>query len=202
MRDDDWWVHVPDAEVVSTDDPPDIGEHYAEWYLMQSDFPEGTTPDDVDQQLVEEVLADRREYETPSEIHLTDIESSHHRNLTMRNASEDSSLVEAVMSRYNIPPELRLWLETEQGRERSAGTRKKFEKVVQAVAEYEDEGLTNYDDIAEHLPFSRSTLSNYMGTGNPLGPVIDKDGEEYRLTEIGRKALKTNWDEVAKEVDA
>lgn len=53
--DADWWVDIADADT-HTGDLPDVGE----WYLQQEDFPGSVAPDDVDADLVEMVLEERR----------------------------------------------------------------------------------------------------------------------------------------------
>jgi len=61
-----WWVSLPDA-TVHEQGIPDVGE----WFLTPIDFPEGTTPEDVDRTLVDDALEASRADGVHSDLSLT-----------------------------------------------------------------------------------------------------------------------------------
>ncbi|WP_123619180.1 hypothetical protein [Halorubrum sp. CSM-61] len=198
---EDWWVHVPDASVHPGDTSPEIGDTYSEWYLLESDFPDEMEPDDVDAEAVEEALAERREYNTPSDIALSEtLSSDKRRRLSMRSADGDGSEnVEAVLDRHGLPPELRRWVITKAGEIRKAPTRQKLAEAVHVIGSYDD--LHTYSDIGEHLSYSASTFANYISEEDtPLSPCVTKDGKAYVLTEVGKAALDADWDVIIEAI--
>ncbi|MFB6121115.1 MAG: hypothetical protein ABEJ68_08385 [Halobacteriaceae archaeon] len=198
--DDDWWVHVPDGEVFPTDETPTIGDFYSEWHLMESDFPADTAPDDVDRETIERALAERRDFETPSDISLADVDVTHvHRKLSLSSNADDAGRgVDEVIERHNIPAPLRQWIITDNGKVRA---RKQRRNYIEALETIRDNTLRTYREIAGKLTFSRSAFGNYLSDGGPLEHCVEQDGKEYVLTDLGHMALDIDWEAVSQECE-
>jgi len=52
---------VNDITVKDAPEKPAIRDYYSDWYLLGRDFPDGTDSDDVGEELVLQVLEERRE---------------------------------------------------------------------------------------------------------------------------------------------
>jgi hypothetical protein len=196
--DPDWWVHVPSGDVCPVEEPPSIGEFYSEWYLLSSDFPDDTEPEDVERELIEAALAERREYTVKADISLADVDTKQYRDLSLQNKEDaDAATFDAIMDRYEVPAPLGNWLKTEAGQVRDHAVRRNLLGVLEAVKDHECHTL---GDIQDATGISTSTIANYTGDKDPLGPCIDKDGKEYVLTTMGEKALDIPWETVGEEV--
>ena len=194
-------VHVPAGDVRPADDPPSIGDFYSEWHLLETDFPDGTAPDDVDRDLIEATLADRRDYPLKADISLTDVDTDAYRDLSLQNAADEAAAnIDAILDQYEVPAALRPWVITESGKSRERNVRTRCLTVLEAVEEYECE---TYADIVDRTDIPKSTLANYMGDDGPLSPCIENpDGEKtYQVTTMGEKALDVPWKAVSDEVD-
>lgn len=183
--DAEWWVHVPDAEVREMSAQPDIDTPYSEWYLLSTDFPEGTEREDVDRELVREVLPERRDYELKTSLSLTETDAiNRQRDLSMSpNDSEDTGIDE-IAEEYSVPQAIHDWLT-----DRTQSGREKMVEVCRALQDGEDIRTTN--DIAELVSFSESTLRNYTSDG--LKPCFEKD-TFYELTPTGEQVANIDWD--------
>ncbi|RDZ49978.1 hypothetical protein C5C07_19850, partial [Haloferax sp. Atlit-4N] len=195
---DDWWVHVPDASVRDIGNRPRMGDHYSEWYLLESDFPDGTAPDDADHGLVEEVLADRQAYPTPSDIHLADIDWGNVRRVSFTDEGASRfDRVTDVLGDNNLSVDLWPWMLTQADKWRDESVRKNATDVLEAVEEH---APTSYSELETYVDVSRQSISNYLQEEEPLDGCLDKDGKEYIVTDLGRQAMKADWDVVANAV--
>lgn len=188
----DWWVEVNDIEVRDGDQKPERDPHYSEWYLIDRDFPGGTSREDVDEDLVESVLEDRREFEIPSDLSLVDIsELTVERTTTFKDAEEaEEEHVVEQMEEHDIPSVLEPWAYA------SASKRENMLHVLRVVKEAR---VSTYGDIADRCPVGSSAIGNYTSDDNELGACMVKDPETggYDLTPIGEEALEAPWSDIA-----
>lgn len=188
----DWWVEVNDVEVLDGDVPPTVGDHYSEWYLLDRDFPQGTTPADVDADLVEAVLEDRREYEIASDLSLRSVkELQRERTEVFRDLDEaqEERLAERL-EEHNVPSVLHGWATT-KARKRS--------RMLDVIRTVRDEHVSKYKDVTDQTAISVSTVSDYVNENGDLGACIVKDQDlgRYAVTPIGETALELPWAKIA-----
>ncbi len=124
--DADWWVSTADATVYESDGP-----EIDEWYLLAEDFPEGTTPEDVDADLVADALEARRAEGVQSDLSLQPI----HADATP------------------LPEALSDWADA------SEQARRRMVEACRAIQQGDD--IRTTADIADRVSFSESTLRNY-----------------------------------------
>jgi hypothetical protein len=194
-RDPEWWVHVPDLEVRSMDDPPAVGERYSEWYLLDTDFPDHLDPADITQHDVERALAARREYESRSDLALQQYDSGEYIHVRYGQSTDDRRVTaREIIHDYNVTPALMDWLVTDEKRLRQQRVR---DKCIEAllVLKQEDTTVTSQNTWSDYLSFSRGSLSNYITDEELLDPcfTVGPDGE-YHLTDLGREALNVPWE--------
>lgn len=200
-RENDWWVHVPEAQVYDVEDPPRRGDYYSEWYLLEEDFPPLTDQDDVDEDLIEAVLEQRRDHPLPSDLSLqpTD-DSDKRRSLTMRaKADARKASVEQQLRQHDLPLDLKPFVATDSGQLRQDETREKMVWMLQLI---DEEDVGKYKDIEEATDgeISWSAASNYLGKDHDLIPCVNKDGDTWELTELGEEALDAPWDVIAADL--
>lgn len=198
--DEDWWVHVPEGAdgVYDTDDPPRRGDLYSEWYLLERDFPEGAAPEDVDEDLIETVLEQRREHPLKSDLSLepTDDEDKR-RSVTMRaKADSREASIDQTLRQHQLPNSLRSFLVTDSGRLRTDDARQTMFRILEVIENHE---ITKYVDIEEATEgeITYSTAGNYLGDDDPLAVCVDKSGDEWTPTSVGEQALDVAWDVIA-----
>jgi len=183
--DADWWVHVPDAEVREMNSPPEIGDTYSEWYLLSTDFPEGTGREDVGRELVRGVLEDRRDYPLKTNLSLVETDAmDRQRDLSMSPSDSDDAGVDEIAEEYGVPQAIHDWLT-----DRTQSGREKMVEVCRALQDAED--IRTTADIADLVSFSESTLRNYTSDG--LKPCIEKN-TFYELTPVGEQVANIDWD--------
>lgn len=199
----DWWVHAPDARVVDADErAPDVGDYYSEWYLLPCDFPEDASPEDVDEDLVESVLAERRDGDLKSDLMLlpSDVEERH--TTMVLNAKDNETIKEELVKEHSIPQSVRDWLDKQRS------TRKKLVEACEALDEATEDAPED-DDVdvvsgvliqqhwADLLSYSRSSLANHTGDGKALDACYEQteDGH-YKLSIVGQKVVRIDWQTV------
>lgn len=188
----DWWVHVPDASVVDADDrAPRVGDYYSEWYLLPTDFPDETTPEDVDEPLVREALAERRDYPLKSDLMLLPSDVRARQTTMVMNAKDNETAKEEVIKECSIPHPVQDWLDKQRK------TRKKLVEAVLGIAESDEDSIRTQQAWADELSYSRSTLANYTGDGEALDPCIEKTEDGYyALTPTGQAVARVDWETV------
>lgn len=197
-EDPEWWVHVPDAEVVDADDrKPEIQEdedakmNYSEWYLLDTDFPDDVEPEDVDEDVVAEALEERREYPLKSDLMLGPAEVRERQTTMVMNAKDNETVKEELIKEHSIPHPVQDWLDKQRS------TRQKLVEACLAIAEADDESIRTQEDWADELSYSRSTLANHTGDGNALDPCIEETNDGYyKLSPAGQKVARIDWETI------
>lgn len=193
----EWWVHVYDASTHDMDSPPRVGTLYSQWFLLSTDFPDDVTRAQVEgnMELVQETLADRREYEVQSPLQITDMRLDERQQDFHYQAADEETKLTDVRQRYDIPQPIGFWLD------KPADTRKRYLEALHVIDEHDD--LRSLEDIADHLSYGRNTLKNYTPDGQGLNPCYSKDSEGfYKLTAVGKQALTIDWEVVGEEAEA
>lgn len=196
--DPDWWVHVPDAEVVDPDDrTPQIEEdedskmNYSEWYLLPSDFPEDTDPEDVDEALITEVLEQRRDYPLKTDLMLGSADVADRHTTMVMNAKDNETVKDELIKEHSIPHPVQDWLDKQRS------TRRKLVEACVAIADADEKSILTQQDWADELTYSRSTLANHTGDGEALDPCIQQtDDGYYELSPAGQAVARIDWENV------
>jgi len=190
-HDPDWWVDVNDLKVRTDGEKPDVNPYYSNWYLLDEDFPDDIAPDDVDEQLVETVLEQRREYLIPNDLSLT---STAHlkasRETVYRDADEaEEDRQEDRYDDHDVPIALRDWHEKSD---------EKRENMLSVLKFLERRGAVEYKkNIAEGVGLSRSAVSKYCSADDELGRcVVDDEERGFTLTPLGEEALSLPWNDI------
>lgn len=188
FSDAEWWVEVNDILVYDAGTEPTVGDYYSQWYLLDRDFPERTTRDDVDGELVEQVLESRREYTVPSDLSMRSVrELQRSRTAVYRDLDEaQEERLEERLEEHNVPTVLHAWTTKQQS---------KRSRMLDILKVVRDEDVSRYPEITEKTGIARSTISGYMQDNSELAACIvdDEDLGRYALTPIGEKALELPW---------
>jgi hypothetical protein len=191
-EDVNWWVEVNDIDVRDGDEKPAVRDYNSDWYLLDRDFPDGTGRGDVDDELVQDVLRERREYPVKCDLSMRDISDLRaERTTTIRDAEEaQEERIENALDEYDVPNVIEPW---------AHATEKKRGKMLEVLETIQKNSVRKYDQIEHFCTVSASTVGNYASDDEELGACIVKDPEtgEYSLTPIGERALEIPWDEVA-----
>jgi hypothetical protein len=204
----EWWVHVdeidddPKHAIRPIDERPSVGVPYTEWALLETDFPAGTDPDDVDRRLVEEVLAERRDYPLATDLRMVKTGSdTSHREMTISVGTDKETFITEAGSlcrKHGLPPQLKSLVVTESGNLRAEGRRR---KCLEALAIIHSNDVRRHKDIVE----CASTINSLSAISKPLAgflsPAVQKNGKQYELTEVGKQAItNVDWDELMSAV--
>jgi len=188
----EWWVETNDVEVRHVDVEPTVGEHYSEWYLLDRDFPSGTSREDVDEQLVATVLEDRREYQVPSDLSLRSVkELQRERTEVFRDLDEAQEMhLSERLEEHNVPSVLQGWATTK------ADKRARMQDVIRIVRDNE---LSRLADISSQTGLPTSTIGGYLQENGDLGACVFKDDDlgRYAVTPLGEEALELPWSKIA-----
>lgn len=186
----DWWVEVNDISVHDMPEKPEIREYYSDWYLLDEDFPAGTTREDVDAELVATVLEERREYPVPSDLSLQDVSDlKTQRSTTFQDVEEaQQERVDDFVEEHDVPKPLESWVTTSD---------EKLRKLQDVLRVVRDHSVSSYSDIGAYSVASESSIQNYAGNDGALDGCMAKapDTKGYQLTPIGQKALSIPWSE-------
>lgn len=186
----DWWVEVNDISIHDLPEKPAIREYYSDWYLLDEDFPDGTTRDDVDAELVATVLEDRREYPVRSDLSLQDVSDlKTQRSTTYQDAAAaQEERVDEFIEEHDVPAPLESWVTT---------SNEKLQKLQDVLRVVRDHSVSSYSDIAAYSVASESSIQNYAGKDSALDGCMTKapDTDGYQITPIGQKALSIPWSE-------
>ncbi|WP_255149790.1 hypothetical protein [Halorarius halobius] len=169
-----------------------------EWYLRVEDVEAivGDVDGDLDEEVLLEVLEERREYELAQDLRPTPVAvADQQRQLDLVSTDVAKEREEnALYQKHGVHGALREWL----SRERS--TVAKYERVLDTVRNKE---VSSYSDMATLSGVSKPMIAQYMRKDeNALRPCLTKEGELYHLTPVGRDALDNiNWDAVFRELD-
>jgi len=114
---------VNDIAVKDASEKPAIRDYYSDWYLLDRDFPDGTTRDDVDEELVHEVLEDRREYPIQCDLSLREIsELRGERTTTIRDVEEaKEERIENALEEHDVPNVIEPWAHDREEADEDAG---------------------------------------------------------------------------------
>ena len=191
-EDVEWWVEVNEVDVRDGGEKPAVRDYYSDWFLLDRDFPEGTTREDVDEKLVRQVLQERREYPVRCDLSLRNVsELRAERTTTIRDVEEaKQERVNDAMEEHDVPELLQPWAFTKKEK------RERMQSVLKAVRDYP---VSSYSDMEMRSNASESSIQNYASDDDELGACMAKRGHEYVLTPVGEKALETPWDAVAPE---
>lgn len=192
----DWWVHVPTVEIVDVEDrAPRVGDYYSEWYLLPCDFPDDTSREDVDEDLVADVLADRREYPLKSDLMLMPSDVQERQTTMVLNAKDNETVKEELIKEHSIPHPVQGWLDKQRS------TRQKLVEAVVTIGGAGEEEIRTQRDWAEELSYSRSTLANHTGDGEALDPCIEQtDGGYYKLSPTGEAVARIDWETIEENI--
>jgi hypothetical protein len=186
-----WWVDAVANSVVDDGRKPAVGA----WYLLPEDFPTpiseldlpDATEDALSDRLIDWVLQQRREYPVPSDLSLEPVsQEARQQDITLEQIGQETTY-EDIASRHDVPRVITPWLR------KNATTRKNYIQVCELVAQNE---FRRYDQIHEALSadWSMSTFRNHASNDeNGLGPCIEKDGQIWTLTPVGKRVLDIDW---------
>jgi hypothetical protein len=194
-----WWVHTKTATTYAPENrPPRIGDIYSEWYLLPQDFDAalGYVPDreEVTEDLVQTVLAERREHEIPARLAMEETGAGgRQKSLALDPAAEETTRME-LAERHNLPQPCYPWLEMKQPK------RQNLIEALHVINNHDD--LTARKEIAPHLSYPGSTFGNYTNDDDSLGGVIEKQrgSGRYTLTPAGEAATNVDWDAVEEDL--
>lgn len=182
----DWWVETNALEVVE-DEIPDPGE----WFLLDEDFPDGVGPADVDRDLVDDVLVERREFQIPSELSLRDVSTiAGERTEILRDLDEaQADELEENFAEFDVPKTLRPWART---------TAEKRERMLSLLEAIRDGSHKTQASISRQIAIAPGTVGTYLSDNDALATAAVKDGESgvWSLTPIGEEALSIPWHDV------
>lgn len=184
----EWWVEVNDTSIQDSSVKPTIRDYYSDWYLLDRDFPDRTGRDDVDEELVDQVLEQRREYPIPCDLSLREVsELRGERTTTIRDAEEaKEERIESALEEYDVPAPLESLAYVKP---------EKRENMMEVLRVVRDRRVGKYSDIAKHCRVSGSTIGNYTSDDGELNGCIvkDRDSGGYEITPLGEKALEVPW---------
>lgn len=197
-RRDSWWVHVPDLEKYAVNErTPNVGEQYAEWYLLESDFPDDVDRSDVDRDLVNETLEQRREYSVEACLNLVSSgEGTESHTLHEEETESRTETAEMIVSKHNLPIRVTSWFVGEDGRINGGIKLANSRKILRAIEAGEFETLAA---VGEQVDLNYHTVGDHLR--EELKPCVSRDGEYFTITEAGERVLNTDLDEVANEIE-
>ncbi|WP_135306351.1 hypothetical protein [Haloarcula amylovorans] len=207
-----WWVDVARLDIAQIDevaDKPDIGT----WFLLPSDLDgvdcEAADTYDRDADRFEEATAEeqrewvdaaleaRREHDIPNDLLLRPTGTGHRQRSVTLGADDADAAIQDLVEEHGIPGPVQSWLSTRKD------TR---ENLITAVETLDENGPYKYaKDIAEDVPYAKSTFKNYWSDDSKLEECWKKDGKSYRISPIGKQAASLDWDKIEsqlQEVDA
>ncbi|NHX37639.1 MULTISPECIES: hypothetical protein [Halolamina] len=188
-EDVEWWVEVNEIDVRHGDEKPVVRDYYSDWFLLDRDFPEETTREDVDEGLVREVLQERREYPVKCDLSLRDVSELRAERTTMIRDAEEAQeeRIEEGLEEYEVPAPLEALAYVKSD---------KRENMMEVLRVVRDRRVGTYGDIATHCSVSASAIGNYTSDDGEINGCIVKDPETggYEITPLGEKALEVPWD--------
>ncbi|WP_226043401.1 hypothetical protein [Natrinema sp. DC36] len=193
--DAEWWVDVVAGDVLPASKNPAVGA----WYLLPSDFPEPVAsigdPEDVvdaiSERLIDWVLRQRREYDIPADLSLRPVGAGdRQQDITLEQIGQETTY-EDIASRHNVPRTISDWLR------KDAKLRQTFITVCELVAENE---FRSYDQIhaALNADFGQSALRHHASNESGLKSCLEKEGQLWTLTPVGKQVLEIDWGIVEK----
>ena len=196
-----WWADAVAGDVVDADRQPAIGG----WYLLPDDFPEPIDSleyeqarDVVSGRLIEWTLRNRRDHTIPSDLSLEPVsDEARQRDITLEQIGQETTY-EDIASRHDVPRAISAWLK------KDASTRQNYIRVCELVGENE---FRRYDQIHDALDseWSMSAFRNHASNDDSgLGMCLEKDGQLWTLTPVGKRVLDIDWGAVEtglREVD-
>lgn len=182
--DADWWVHVAEDSVHEMDDPPSIGETYSQWYLLSTDFPEGTEREDVDRDLILYTLESRRDYPLRTSLALSETNAAgRQREKLMKPSDSDDAGIDDIAEEYGVPKAVHGWLD------RTQNVRTRMVEVCRTIQEDDFRTAT---ELGEAVSFPSSTMRNYMADG--LDPCYEAKNTYLELTPVGKQVANIDWE--------
>lgn len=186
-----WWIEVNDLEVHDRDEKPQIRDYYSDWYLLDRDFPEETCREDIDKEIVQVVLQERREYPIQNDLSLYDVSDLRaERTTTIRDAEvAEEQRIEDALQEHDVPTALEPLAYVNA---------KKRSRMLEVLRVVRDRRVRSHADIANHCSVAASTVANYVSDDGEIEPCIVKDPDAggYELTPLGVTALGVSWDEL------
>jgi hypothetical protein len=174
-----------DVDGVRRESPPDRGD----WYLLPADVQEAgvdADQDELDEDILLEILDERQKYEVPQDLRPEPVDvSTEQRKLQLVSTDEAEERQEnEVFHKYGIDGVLRDWTNRKE---------KTVEKMITLLEAIEDHEIGTYGDLEDVTGIKTSSIKVYANDETRLGECLEKDDGEYRLTPLGKKALKISW---------
>jgi hypothetical protein len=189
-QDVEWWVEVNDISIQDSSVKPTVRDYYSDWYLLDRDFPDGVGRDDVDAELVQDILQERREYPVACDLSLREVSQLRgERTTTIRDAEvAQEERIEEALDEYDVPAPLESLAYVKPD---------KRQRMMEVLRVVRDRRVGTHADIATHCSVSSgSTIANY--TSDTLNGCIvkDEDTNGYEITPLGEKALAVPWNDL------
>lgn len=206
--DKDAWIDVWTGEVRRLDrasgDLPELGQ----WHLFPPDVEAVLDSDErvgrevgeqIEDDLIREAVRNRREYDPGCDLSLTTVDAAAERELSFVGADRaDAERKNRILSEYSVPRSIASrWVDCDPG------MRKRMLAILDTIDTADTHPIRSYDDLARETGASKTAISNYMQAEDELQQTVKKnDSGAYELTEIGREALRTDWEKLGERLDA
>ncbi|NHN50025.1 hypothetical protein G9464_20870 [Halostella sp. JP-L12] len=194
--DRDLWIDVLSGTVYELDTESEVTPELGQWHLFPSDLPGDARPvnagDTVDDEVIDAALERRREHDIPSDLSLRRVEDNAERRLSFLASSEaDEKKRKRVMQEFGIPKAVSHWINEDTER------RDNYIWILEEIHRDESGTLTSGGDIAEATDVvAERTVYKYINDPRKLGHCVEKENGVFKLTSIGEKAIKADWDGV------
>lgn len=186
----EWWVDVVAYDVLPSTKNPAVGA----WYLLPTDFPEPVAsindPDEagdaMSERLIEWTLRQRREYDIPVDLSLEPVGvDKRQQDITLEQIGQETTY-EDIATRHNVPRAISAWLR------KAPKTRQTYIEVCELVSKRE---FSSYAQIHAALDpdWTEGTFRNHASDDDGLGPCLDRDGQQWVLTPVGKQVPGIDW---------
>jgi hypothetical protein len=206
-RDRDYYVNVRTGMVheidVDEEKIPDLGE----WHLVLKDIVENVPVtidideieygDYIDDRVIDAALAARREHDIPSDLSLQKAERQTERTLMFEGKDEaKEERKRAILENNDVPTPLGGWAGTKKEKQRA-----NMLGVLRALAQDDRNEIVNMDDLATASGVPKGTIGRWNSSNKEFKKCLEKSQGVWRLTNIGRRALKVDWDYLDAKID-